>query len=576
MTVSRDQRHTRHHPCPRCGGHEQTRRGQGERCFGFTTEQYVYCTREEYAGDAPFIESAGAWRHRLGDPAPAPKATELVPGVSRRHRRARRDGEDPGRLVATYDYRDRDGRLVYQVRRYVDQEGHKTFRQYRSDPTHPSGWRAGLEGAQRVLYRLTELHAADPTATVFIPEGEKDVDGLRLLGLVATCNSEGAGRWLPEFADELRGRHVVILPDNDPEGDRHGEQVAHTLAGVAASVKALALPRLPHAGDVSDWLAAGGTRDHLEDLATVAPQWQPEGAPSGQNVASGEDAPGRVAELEREVARERAARVRAVRVARTAQRERNEYRRRCTFFEASHQRIMRALAVEHAPPLERILAVKLSLEYENRAAAGELGPEGRLKVVYDEPEPTTPQEERKAGYSLAKKAGCTGRSVSRAMEALVKKSVIDRYVDDPVLRNGGWARDAWVLRPPKAGHPGLELLDDFIRWQPSAEEVAEEQARQERRPATTTTAAIVPRCLAHPDAEIVHSCGTCGQELGRTLPPPVPVPVAPIPTGHFVAPKSNGSTNGHFVASDEDPHALPRVVWYRNGVPVGRAAGGDA
>jgi hypothetical protein len=33
------------------------------------------------------------------------------------------------------------------------------------------------------------------------------------LGLVATCNAGGAGKWRPEYVEHFRGRRVVVLPD---------------------------------------------------------------------------------------------------------------------------------------------------------------------------------------------------------------------------------------------------------------------------------------------------------------------------------------------------------------------------
>ena len=52
--------------------------------------------------------------------------------------------------------------------------------------------------AQLVPYRLPELLAADPRP-VYVPEGEKDVDRLRGLGVTATCNPQGAGKWRKEY-----------------------------------------------------------------------------------------------------------------------------------------------------------------------------------------------------------------------------------------------------------------------------------------------------------------------------------------------------------------------------------------
>ncbi len=139
------------------------------------------------------------------------------------------------RVVATYDYRDAGGNLLFVVER-TDPKG---FRQKR--PTAEGRWIYSLEGIRRVPYRLPELLAADPAAPILIVEGEKDVDELRDRGFVATCNPEGAGKWRDAYNPWFRGRHVVILPDDDEPGRRHAEQVARSLCGIAASVKVVVL-----------------------------------------------------------------------------------------------------------------------------------------------------------------------------------------------------------------------------------------------------------------------------------------------------------------------------------------------
>jgi hypothetical protein len=177
-----------------------------------------------------------------------------------------------GLIAATYDYGDEQGVLLFQTVRYCP----KDFKQRRPDGR--GGWIWDLNGAPRLLYRLPELLAADSSQTVFIPEGEKDVDNLRGLGLVATTNPLGAGRWRWEFNEALRGRPVVILPDNDEPGLLHAEGVARNLLPVAAGVKVVALPGLPDGGDVSDWLAAGGSAEELTRLAASTLPWQDRGA----------------------------------------------------------------------------------------------------------------------------------------------------------------------------------------------------------------------------------------------------------------------------------------------------------
>jgi putative DNA primase/helicase len=105
-----------------------------------------------------------------------------------------------------------------------------------------------------VLYRLPELLAADPAAPVYVVEGEKDADRLISEGLVATCNPQGAGKWRDEYSRHLRGRNVVVIPDNDDAGRRHANTVIQSLAGLAKAIKRVELPDLPPKGDVSDWL----------------------------------------------------------------------------------------------------------------------------------------------------------------------------------------------------------------------------------------------------------------------------------------------------------------------------------
>lgn len=175
-----------------------------------------------------------------------------------------RNGHTRAQIVATYDYTDEGGAMLYQCVRFTP----KGFRQRRPDGV--GGWVWNLNGTRRVLYRLPELLAARDDELVFVVEGEKDADNLARLGLLATTNAGGANNWRDEYAETLRGRHVVIIPDNDDAGRKHARRVAQSLKDVATSVKVLELPNLPAKGDVSDWLQAGGDKDALLELAARA------------------------------------------------------------------------------------------------------------------------------------------------------------------------------------------------------------------------------------------------------------------------------------------------------------------
>jgi len=129
------------------------------------------------------------------------------------------------------------------------------------------GWHKSLNGAERVLYRLPELLAADPAETVYLVEGEKCADALAAQGFLATTNLGGASQpWRDDYSAVLEGRRIVILPDNDDPGRQHANKIAKALEGRVASLNVMTLPGLPPKGDVVDWLDAGGTREELERL----------------------------------------------------------------------------------------------------------------------------------------------------------------------------------------------------------------------------------------------------------------------------------------------------------------------
>ena len=74
------------------------------------------------------------------------------------------------KIVATYDYRDEQSRLVFQVVRFDP----KNFRQRKPDGN--GDWTWSVKDVRRVPYRLPELLKADAGGIVFIAEGERDCD----------------------------------------------------------------------------------------------------------------------------------------------------------------------------------------------------------------------------------------------------------------------------------------------------------------------------------------------------------------------------------------------------------------
>lgn len=188
----------------------------------------------------------------------------------------------PQRVVETYRYHDEQGSVLYRVLRWGP---HKTFVQ--NPPDGKGGWITGpgcMAGIRRVPYWLNEW-VWHPDRALLIAEGEKDVDRLRSLGLLATCNVAGAGNWMPHdkskseegrkvdaaaFTALFRGRTVIVLPDNDDAGRSHADDIVRSLLPVVAEIKVVELPGLAPKGDVSDWLNSGGDREGLLALIEAA------------------------------------------------------------------------------------------------------------------------------------------------------------------------------------------------------------------------------------------------------------------------------------------------------------------
>jgi AAA domain len=168
--------------------------------------------------------------------------------------------------VAAYDYTDADGTLLYQVCRYIPKRfAHR-------QPDGRGGWiHKGTH--KRVVYRWPSINKY-PDATIFICEGEKDVDNVAALGLCAT--TVASGKWTDDCVQALAGRDCWILEDADDAGRAKALEAAKLLHPVAQSVKVIRLPGLADGCDVSDWLDMGHSKEELYDVCASTPDWQPD------------------------------------------------------------------------------------------------------------------------------------------------------------------------------------------------------------------------------------------------------------------------------------------------------------
>ncbi|QKG66360.1 DUF927 domain-containing protein [Pseudomonas sp. B14-6] len=142
----------------------------------------------------------------------------------------------------------------------------------------------------RPLLRLDEL-AQRVDAPVVLCEGEKAADAAAelLSGYVATCWPNGSNSWHKADLTPLKGRDVLLWPDNDASGKACMETVVDKLREIgAASVRVIALdvfkrkptlkserPAFAKGGqwddgdDAADALAKGWTAAHIAELEST-------------------------------------------------------------------------------------------------------------------------------------------------------------------------------------------------------------------------------------------------------------------------------------------------------------------
>lgn len=169
-------------------------------------------------------------------------------------------------IEQVYDYKNEEGQLVFQVVRYA----RKDFKQRRPDGKGGFIW--NLKDVKRVIYNLPEI-LKKQDKPIFICEGERDCDNLAKIGILATTNSGGAGKWRAEYNRYFKGREVILLPDNDEIGFKHAQDIGRSLNGIAKFIKWLILPGLKKGEDVSDWMERGGNLEKLFELVKTCPDF---------------------------------------------------------------------------------------------------------------------------------------------------------------------------------------------------------------------------------------------------------------------------------------------------------------
>ena len=145
-----------------------------------------------------------------------------------------------GDPVAVWLYRDKNGGRVCFIGRYNKADGDKEFwprTWWKNRETGKEEWRWKNVPPPRPLYGL-ELLAQRPDAPVMVVEGEGKCDAARRIfpDHVVVSSMGGAGAASKTDWEPLRGRTVVIWPDNDAPGAGFARTVGEILCGLGCTI----------------------------------------------------------------------------------------------------------------------------------------------------------------------------------------------------------------------------------------------------------------------------------------------------------------------------------------------------
>lgn len=175
--------------------------------------------------------------------------------------------------VGRWTYHDLTGKRWIDIVRYQTPTG-KAYRQY----DHKVGKWVEKDGHQlpnpRPLYNWHQLDKADE---VILAEGELCAQILTEMGRTTTTTIGGAQSVSKTDYSPLRGKSVVIWPDNDDPGRKYAADVAKRILAVGGAVRIVEIPPgKPEGWDVADARAEGWDDENIRSLLDSAKPYIPQ------------------------------------------------------------------------------------------------------------------------------------------------------------------------------------------------------------------------------------------------------------------------------------------------------------
>jgi hypothetical protein len=161
-----------------------------------------------------------------------------------------------GRPSDVHIYRNEIGEPILVEARFDKPGGRKEFRQHSFSPE--GRWVPSIpKDLRRPLYDLPALLGSDAEREVLIVEGVKCVKAAKELlggdGPICTTWPGGCGSSDKVDVSPLKGRRIVIWPDNDQPGKGAANKLAQQLLAFGCVVRVVSLPPdLPEGWDIAD------------------------------------------------------------------------------------------------------------------------------------------------------------------------------------------------------------------------------------------------------------------------------------------------------------------------------------
>lgn len=161
-------------------------------------------------------------------------------------------------------------------------DGKKDFRWMSNEPKNKSGFKMKRGECPHRLYVAGSLEED----TIILVEGEKDANSVhRVFGFTSVSVENGASqtkigkKWLPEYTQQLAGKTVYIIGDNDKVGESFLHIEAQQISGNANSVLIIDLvsawPNCPDKGDITDFIESIGTEAAKEQFKSMMESAKP-------------------------------------------------------------------------------------------------------------------------------------------------------------------------------------------------------------------------------------------------------------------------------------------------------------